>query len=134
MDILQQLKPLNMARTRLISDLTRLLTDPLVRSADVSALQRQLIDVEAAIDRIRGSEIIVTDHAVVRYLERVMGLNIQQLRCDILPAPTARLAMQMGNGKYPLGNGARAVVYDKKVVSIVKKPVNQNRRPRPISR
>ena len=80
MDTLQQLKPLNMAITRLIGDLTRLLTDPLVRSTDVSALQRQLTDVEAAIDRIRDSDIIVTAHAVVRYLERVMGLNIQQTK------------------------------------------------------
>ena len=134
MDTSQQLKQLNTARTRLITDLTILLTDPLVRSADVSALQGQLSEVEAEIGRIRGSGIIVTDHAVIRYLERVMDLDIHQLRHDILPAHTLKLAMQLGNGQYPIGNGARAVVRDNTVVSIVKKPDKSKKRSRPISR
>lgn len=61
----------------------------------------------------------VTDHAVLRYLERVCGVNVEQVRNMILSPENRKTIARLGNGKFPLGNGCTAVVVNEVVVTIV---------------
>ena len=59
----------------------------------------------------------VSDHAVVRYLERVMGININKLKKEIL----SKLPRHTGvSCKYPVGNGCRAVIHNDTVTTVMK--------------
>lgn len=48
----------------------------------------------------------VSDHAVLRYLERVVGIDIEAIRRDLM-SPTVQRAIDVGCDTVILGNGAR---------------------------
>ena len=70
------------------------------------------------IDLLSCKNIVVTEHAILRYLERAMGLDLDQVRKEILTNEVEQLSKNMGNGKYPIGNGCRVVVKNNTVVSV----------------
>lgn len=73
---------------------------------------------KAAMDDVRAREIVVSDHAILRYAERVLGLDANEIRMTI-QAQVAPLAHALGDGNYPLGGDCKAVVKNRVVVSIV---------------
>jgi hypothetical protein len=60
----------------------------------------------------------VTDHAVVRYLERVAGMDIAAIRRAILPADVEAQVRVLGDGRYPVGETHAAIVRDGVVVTV----------------
>ncbi len=79
----------------------------------------QLHSVNREIKGLQESKVIVSEHAILRYLERVMNVDIEQIRSLILTEDNVTLIENMGSGKYPIGNGMKAVVKNKTVVSVV---------------
>lgn len=70
-----------------------------------------------------ASVLTISDHAQLRYAERVLGLDLAEL-CAELNGQVAALALALGDGKYPVkcANGqvvAQAVVQNKTVVTIL---------------
>ena len=68
-----------------------------------------------------SDDVTISDHAVLRYLERVVGFDITQIKSEILTAEAAMAIKQLGDGKYPVdlnGNQYRAIVHDNVVVTI----------------
>ena len=61
----------------------------------------------------------VTDHALLRYLERVVGLDVEAVRRDILSDRNRMLIDHCVHAKIPLGNGHRMIVRDATVVTIL---------------
>lgn len=72
-------------------------------------------------------KIIVSDHAINRYLERVRGINseeiTEELRKEIesivLTEGLKRQIEVLGDGKYPIGEGHRVVVKEDTIVSVL---------------
>ncbi len=64
--------------------------------------------------------VMISDHAVIRYLERVAGLDVDGLRNKILPTGVAALIQGLGDGVYPIGDGYRVVVKNNTVLTVVK--------------
>ena len=62
----------------------------------------------------------VTDHAVIRYIERVMGIDVAELRRRIAGGTVTKCAGVIGDGRYPVEPGVKAVVRGGKVVTIIK--------------
>lgn len=63
----------------------------------------------------------VSEHAVVRYFERVKGFNIEQVEKEILSDDVMKLAEHFGgNGTYPV-NGFSVVMKNYIVTTIVNK-------------
>ena len=62
----------------------------------------------------------VSDHAVIRYLERVMGVDVAKIRGKIAGGAVAKCAGVIGDGRYPVEPGVKAVVRGGKVVTIIK--------------
>jgi len=64
----------------------------------------------------------VTEHAMLRYLERAEGLDLAALADKILTKEIRERIDQFNSGRFPLGDtGLRAVVKNKVVVSVVEK-------------
>lgn len=63
----------------------------------------------------------VTDHAIVRYLERAAGLDIDEVRRRILPPALEALARKGGRGTFPIPGeeGMRAVIDNGVVVTVL---------------
>jgi predicted transcriptional regulator len=82
-------------------------------------LKQQILKLEENIDKIREKDLTVSDHAVVRYLERIEGLKVQDIK-EKIKASIEEYVNTLGNtGKFPIGDGAQAIVEDNVVVTIV---------------
>jgi len=44
-------------------------------------------------------EIVISEHAILRYLERVKGVDIEEIKKEILPEETAVLVRKMGQAE-----------------------------------
>lgn len=64
----------------------------------------------------------VTDHAIVRYCERVLGLNIAEIKAAILTEQTRRTIERAEHhpGKYH-GKDCRIVYRDNAVITVLEK-------------
>jgi len=63
---------------------------------------------------------LVTDHALVRYMERVMQIDVERLRRDLLGDGRDELIRIIGTGHLHTPEGATLVVVDSKVVSVLR--------------
>jgi len=72
--------------------------------------------------------ITVSDHAIVRYLERALGMNMEQLRLEIVSEGVAAAVRRLGDGKYPVGRGVRIVVRNGNVVTVEFEGLGKGRR------
>lgn len=65
--------------------------------------------------------IVITDHAVVRYLQRIEGLDIKAIENKILPADgRTREAIKVlgGKGVFPVGTSHRLVLEAGRIVTV----------------
>lgn len=92
-----------------------------------AALRRGIEDLKAQLAKlIKSKEVTVSEHAMVRILERGYGFNVERLREEIKTKvkPIAGYALG-GKCSVPLGNGLRAVVVDSVVVTILGEDENE---------
>ena len=59
-----------------------------------------------------------TDHSLIRYLERVIGLDVEVLKSRIIPDETQLLIDQLGDGEFPCGD-YNIVVKDRTVITVI---------------
>lgn len=64
-------------------------------------------------------EINVTDHAIVRYFERVIGLNIDEVKQKIITDEVLRLVTKLGGTGTLPNNNFKLVLEDWNVVTII---------------
>jgi len=114
----QELKQLQSRRTKLAAKLGTLKAESSEKNREVSVTKNLLSTMDSEIESLKGVDLIVTEHAILRFLERAMSLDIAQIKDKILSSPTINNASNMPNGKYPIGEGLKAVVKDNCIVSI----------------
>jgi hypothetical protein len=61
----------------------------------------------------------VTDHAVLRFLERSGRVDVEQIRTEILTDDVKHAISILGDGRFPVGPGLKAVVSNGRVVTVV---------------
>jgi hypothetical protein len=72
--------------------------------------------------KLKPPAIVVTDHAVIRYMERAMGIDVDAVRAKILSDCGSRAAA-LPNANLAIPGGLYAVVRDGAVVTIRPKGV-----------
>lgn len=61
---------------------------------------------------------IISDHAVLRYLERVKGVDVESIRKE-MNSPALRAAVEIGATSVKLGCGARLRIKGDTVVTVL---------------
>lgn len=70
--------------------------------------------------RQKENPLKVSDHALMRYMERCKGFDLDAVRSEIITEDLVRLYNQLGNGQYPTGIGTtRVVIEDGVIVTIL---------------
>lgn len=114
------------------SELKRLQTQVSTINAEIIPIQKQINDlqervnklyaerakVKAEIDRMQAGPPIVTEHAILRYLERKYGFDIETIKREILPDKVIDQYKVLGGGKYPV-DGFKVVIKNNAVVTIL---------------
>lgn len=62
---------------------------------------------------------VISEHALVRYMERVLGLDMEAIRETILTPEQKLMIRELRTLKLPLGGGVTAKVVDGVVVTIL---------------
>lgn len=65
----------------------------------------------------------ISDHAIVRYCERVLGLDVKQLKEDMISPRVEASIKALGDGRYPVGSNHQALVVGGVVVTVVKRGI-----------
>ncbi|MCG7588281.1 hypothetical protein [Photobacterium sp. OFAV2-7] len=111
-----RLKSLQVERRQLIASIK--ISTP---NFEKQRLQSRLDKVIAEIDRLQN-EPVVSEHAMLRYLERIKGLDLEALENEILNEPTRELINSYGVGHAKLPHrgipGCRLIVNDKTIVTV----------------
>ena len=90
-------------------------------ASQIADLERRAYKLRADADRIEG-RLTVSDHALVRYVERAYGLDLDAVRAEIAPPELHAVAARLGDGEFPVEGGAGthyAVVTDGCVVTVL---------------
>lgn len=67
--------------------------------------------------RSKTANLVVSEHAMLRYLERVELVDLQEIAALVLPEDKKETIKTLGSGKYPI-NDHRVVVVDNVVVTV----------------
>lgn len=87
---------------------------------EIETKRRQVQEVEEKIQTLKGAHetIIISEHAIIRYLERVYGLDLEKIRQEILPPPIAAQAKTIGNGRYSI-TGHTVIIKDNVAITVL---------------
>ncbi len=97
---------------------------------EVSTKQREYNQKVQAVKKIReeiksidvDKTIKVSEHAIVRYFERVKGYNISDIEKEILSQEVVSMAEKLGgNGSYPNTGGFKVLMKNFTVTTIIEK-------------
>lgn len=82
--------------------------------------ESQLKNIKNQLETIRKRDggIVITEHAILRYLERVKGINLETAKEEILSPKAREIALTLNNGKIPSGNH-KVILKNNRVVSVV---------------
>jgi Spy/CpxP family protein refolding chaperone len=83
----------------------------------IQSTLNELTRMEAALFAARA-EPTVSEHALLRYAERVYGLDVAMLTAELLTPETKAMINTVGSGKIPLGDMMTLVVKNKTVVTV----------------
>lgn len=114
------LKNLISAKRRLELALRDINTEEEDISKKKKDLNREIEKVQKEIDKLGKTNIIVSEHAILRYLERIEGLDLKKIQGKILTKEVRAGHKALGNGKFPEGN-FQVVIKNNVVVTVQKK-------------
>lgn len=67
-------------------------------------------------------DIAVTDHAIIRYIERIEGRNLNEIRKKLITSKICEQVETLGEGFYPIDElNCRVFIKGKKVVTVLEK-------------
>lgn len=83
--------------------------------------QQMLTATEAEITALEESsaEPIVSEHAMLRYLQHVHGLDLEALKQEMLPEQLVTQINTLGSGRLPSAKGTHLVVKKRVVITVI---------------
>lgn len=68
----------------------------------------------------KPKELVVSEHAILRYFERVLGFNIEEIRTKLLDQQVRDCVEALGgNGTFPTKDNIKLIIRDKVVTTII---------------
>ena len=68
--------------------------------------------------KMSSSDIIISEHAILRYIERVLNIDIEQIKSKIQESIEIDQIKVLGNGIYPITDSTKAVIRNNVIVTI----------------
>lgn len=81
------------------------------------SINKKIDAIRKRISVLKKKDIIISEHAVLRFIERYMGFDIDLIKNKILSEDTKKLIQSMGTGKYPVGE-YKLIVKDGVIVTV----------------
>jgi hypothetical protein len=116
----REIQQLESAKKKLEVQLQKLIEYKKKAQRQCDTAQNELIKIEGKLEILRrdNTEVLITDHAVVRYLERINSVDIDKIKEQIKDKVDLNAVKTLGCGKFPIDNSYKIVVKDMIVVTI----------------
>lgn len=99
-------------------DLDKLKKESSVTNSKIVKKRRDIADVVSRINTLHNGRVVISEHAIIRYLERVQGINIEAIKDMMLDDKTRGSINVLTSGSFPIQGGSLIVVNN--VVTTVK--------------
>lgn len=113
------LKSLLALKEKTEQKLKQLMLEKSTISKEENILRKKLEDLNIEIKELSSKDIVITDHALVQYLSRVMHVDIDLLKKEIINDTVIKQIQTLGDGKYPVKDKGFSVVVKNKTVLTV---------------
>jgi len=113
-----KLKELQSRKAKIEVSIPLLQKEAQEKQREFSKAQTKLNEINQEIKKLKSSEPVVSEHALLRYLERKYNLDLEDIKREILTNDNVIMIKNMGNGKYPISDGLKAVVKNNTVITI----------------
>lgn len=118
MDEAREIKKLNSTIKELKEKADEYATDIKKRQKEHSKMLEEIKVLERRLaTKSNLKQVKVSEHALLRYLERAKGLNIQEVEEEILNEKLVGMISSLGNGEFP-HNGQQYVVKNNLIITI----------------
>ena len=115
----EELKKLNTLQVKLQSEIEAIKIEREILNNKLQSAERNLGKIREEIKKVKeGNKIIVSEHAMLRYIERVLGINLKEIEKCILTDEVKKQYKIVGNGRFPINDEFRALIRDNVVVTI----------------
>ena len=118
----EEIKQLESIKSELSAKLHGLKVQKNTIDREINSTNQNINNLNNKIDKLkeRGS-LIVSEHAIIRYIERVLGISIDEISQKILGNEIEKQIETLGNGTYPINdNEFKIVIKDNVVVTVIK--------------
>ena len=116
-----QVKQLFTRRNRLTRRIAQLAGDPERDQDAYDSACSELGEVNRLLEQRQAGRVIISEHAMLRYLQRVKGLDLDAICREIITDDLQAQIQTLGDGKYPIGNGYRVQVVNQTIVTVIEK-------------
>ena len=115
----EELKKLNTLQVKLQSEIEAIKIEREILNNKLQSAERNLGKIREEIKKLKeGNKIIVSEHAMLRYIERVLGIDLKEIEKCILTDEVKEQYKIVGNGRFPINDEFRALIRDNVVVTI----------------
>lgn len=112
------LKSLQVRKTKLEREIKELEREKNEVCQRLNEKKKQLSNVNSSVKRLQ-SNVVITEHILLRYLERVKGINMEEIKKEILDDELKKQILTLGSGKFRR-NGFRLIVKNNSIVTVEK--------------
>ena len=129
-----ELKALTSRREQADRRLKALQEESTALNQKITAEHREISGIDAKISQLQAKaknqtkSVLITEHAILRYLERVKGLDLDQVKKEMVPELVIAKIRALGNGEYPVGTHS-VKVKDNTVITILTKEEKDKQQP-----
>lgn len=102
------------------SELRDLVIESNEKDRNMSLALQEIRKTEALINKNAEVKMIVSEHAMLRYIERELGIDMEELQERILPKKIMKSISSFGNGEFPIGDH-KVVIKNNTVVTVISK-------------
>lgn len=88
-------------------------------SQDVERKARQVESAKARIRELTRKTIVVSEHALLRYIERVYNLDLKAVARHVLPEEVEKQVRVLGDGVYPVSETHKVRIQGGTVVTVM---------------
>lgn len=118
-----ELKALHTQKEKARAELEVLKTEQREHNRKVNELQEKIKGFDAKIKQlsekaVKKGEIVVSEHAYLRYFTRVLGFDLEQIKKEIVSPASEAAILNFRNGTFP-GSGFKIKVKDNTVVTLL---------------
>lgn len=115
----EELKRLQSLRTKQKAEIDLIKREQSLINERLETANRGLKKIDDELSKVKNNgRIIVSEHAVLRYIERNLGIDVKEIESQIITESVIEQYKILGNGKYPIGDGLKAVIKDNVVLTV----------------